>query len=362
MHGRKFSGKRIRVEPITDKKGQNRVRVPGKIVAYVLGYVPKEGGPVSQNKSTDKSGAINKLHPTTNSRNSNVVHHQRSRTFKSTKSKRKSRGSAGRANGTQLERLPESDQRAFERASRQGFVTLEGTGYRRGRKGSALANLHREWCDALSKPQIVLCKASGGRPLDNVIVDLSPLRLGALSPDADVVGDALSKWKRQILAAAEECGMTLRSDYIEDNSENIILEIDETDGTTEVLIGIPTIDSSAWAKKPISYLPAVSVGVFEGERASAKAMVKALSTLWQVSRVDDDEYGVGFRDIDVIVNIPSRRSSSSSSTGNTHRRGNKDYINGGKRRRTKMKSKMKGLRHHRRNKKGRRNEKDLFCW
>jgi len=364
MHGRKLNDKRIRVEPISDKPGQNRVRVPGKIVAYVLGYVPKEGGPVSQIKSTHKSGAIDKLHPTTNRQSSNLIHHHRNRDLKSTKSKRKSRGSGGRANGTQMERLHESDQRAFERASRQGFVTLEGTGYRRGRKGSALANLHREWCDAHSKPQIILCKASGGRPLDNVIVDLSPLRLGALSPDADVVGDALSKWRRQILAAAEECGMTLRSDYIEDNSEKILVEIDETDGTTEVLIGIPTIDSSAWAKKPISYLPAVSVGVFEGERVSAKAMVKALSTLWQVSRVDDDddEYGVGFHDIDVIVDISSRRSSSSSSVGNSPRRGNKDYINGGKRRRTKMKSKMKGLRHHRRNKKGRRNEKELFCW
>mmetsp|Transcript_25318 Transcript_25318/g.59250 ORF Transcript_25318/g.59250 Transcript_25318/m.59250 type:complete len:173 (+) Transcript_25318:775-1293(+) len=116
-----------------------------------------------------------------------------------------------------FERLSESDQRAFERASRQGFVTLEGTGYRRGRKSSALANLHREWCDKRSKPQIVLCKASGGRPLDNVIVDLSPLRLGILSPDG--MDAAILKYKKQIIKAAEASGMVLRSDYIEDNSK-----------------------------------------------------------------------------------------------------------------------------------------------
>lgn len=46
FHGTELQGRRIRVEPITDKPGQNRVRVPGKIVAYVLGFVParEEGG------------------------------------------------------------------------------------------------------------------------------------------------------------------------------------------------------------------------------------------------------------------------------------------------------------------------------
>lgn len=344
MHGHKLNGKRIKVEPIIDKPGQNRCKVPGKIVAYVLGYVPKEGEQVRTTKSNDNDTAINNANPV---RNSKDAPNQRNR-------KKKSRNGRGRK--TPFERLPESDQRAFERASRQGFVTLEGTGYRRGRKGSALATLHRQWCDAHAKPQVILCKASGGRPLDNVIVDLSPLRLGALSPDADVVSDALIKWKTQILAAAEDAGMNFRPDYVEDNSEKILLEVEERTGTTEVLIGVPTFDSSAWATEPISYLPAVSMGVFEGERTNAKAMVKALSTLWQVvPEVDEDDDVLG--NIDVIVNIPS----SSTSTGNAPRRGNKDYINGGRRRRTKMKSKMKSLRQHRRNKR-RRNENDFVCW
>ena len=361
MHGRKLNGKRIKVEPITDKPGQNRVRVPGKIVAYVLGYVPKEAEQILPIKPMKRSAAIdNNAHCTVacSSHNSNIVHGGSRRSGKS--NKMKSRGSANRLSRTPFERLSECDQRAFERASRQGFVTLEGTGYRRGRKGSALANLHRKWCDACSKPQIVLCKASGGRPLDNVVVDLSPLRLGALSPDAGAVGAALTKWKRQILAAAKETGMTFRADYVEDGSEKILVEIDEKEGTTEVLIGVPNVDSSAWANKPISCLPAVSIGVFEGERSSAKAMVKTLSTLWKVSEFDDTR-SVDLSDIDVIVNIPSR-SGSISDPGNAPRRGNKHYVNGGRRRRTKMKSKMKSLRQHRR-RRGCRNDQDHFaCW
>ena len=266
MHGRKLNGKRIKVEPITDFKGQNRVRVPGKIVAYVLGYVPKEDDQFSNESRTSANfidNNSNKRYPTGNNSGSN----------KAKKKNSKRNGGGGRQ--PMFERLSEPDQRAFERASRQGFVTLEGTGYRRGRKSSPLANLHREWCDKRSIPQIVLCKASGGRPLDNVIVDLSPLRLGILSPD--VMDAAILKYQKQIIKAAEASGMMLRSDYVEDNSEKVaIVEVEEQTGMAEVLIGVPTFDSSAWAKKPISSLPTVSMGVFEGERVCAKRITDCL--------------------------------------------------------------------------------------
>lgn len=362
MHGRKLNAKRIKVEPITDFKGQNRVRVPGKIVAYVLGYVPKEDEQASNESRTNASlidNNPNKRHSTGNNSGSNKA-----------KKKNSKRNGGGGGRQPMFERLPESDQRAFERASRQGFVTLEGTGYRRGRKSSPLANLHREWCDKRSKPQIVLCKASGGRPLDNVIVDLSPLRLGILSPDG--MDAAILKYKKQIIKAAEASGMTLRSDYVEDNSEKVaIVEVEEQTGIAEVLIGVPTFDSSAWAKKPISSLPTVSMGVFEGERVCAKRMVKALSTLWQVPDDEDDEDAMD--DYDMFVSIPSRSSGTTGisspvppadSGGSTPgRRRNKGYING--KSRTKMKKskkmKLKGLREHRK-KSGRRNQDFSSCW
>ena len=47
------------MEPITDFKGQNRVRVPGKIVAYVLGYVPKEDEQASNESRTSANSIDN---------------------------------------------------------------------------------------------------------------------------------------------------------------------------------------------------------------------------------------------------------------------------------------------------------------
>ena len=360
MHGRKLNGKRIKVEPITDFKGQNRVRVPGKIVAYVLGYVPKEDEQVSSESRTNANYIDNKSNKRESAGNN----------CGSNKARKKNINKRHGSRQSMFERLPESDQRAFERASRQGFVTLEGTGYRRGRKSSALATLHREWCDKRSKPQIVLCKASGGRPLDNVIVDLSPLRLGIFSPD--VMDTAILKYQKQIIKVAEASGMILRSDYVEDNSEKVaIVEVEEQTGMAEVLIGVPTFDSSAWAKKPLSSLPTVSMGVFEGERVCAKRMVKALSTMWQVPDDEDDEDAMD--DFDMFVSVPSRFSSATGSSssapspdsgGSTPgRRRNKGYING--KSRTKMKKskkmKMKGLREHRK-KSGRRNQDFSSCW
>jgi len=233
-----------------------------------------------------------------------------------------------------------------------------------------LANLHREWCDKRSKPQIVLCKASGGRPLDNVIVDLSPLRLGVLSPE--VMDASILKYKKQIITAAEASGMVLRSDYIEDNSEKIaIVEVEEQTGMAEVLIGVPTFDSLAWGKKPIASLPTVSMGVFEGERVCAKRMVKALSALWQITDDEDDEDATD--DYDMFVSIPSRSSSATGTTAPTSpsdncrttpgKRRNKGYINGKSRAKMKKskKLKMKGLREHRKNS-GRRNQDFSSCW
>jgi hypothetical protein len=155
-------------------------------------------------------------------------------------------------------------------------VTLEGTGYRRGRRASPLACEHRRWCDSLETPQIVLCKASGGRPLDCVIVDLSPLRLSATFCDTFLV-----TLKTQILTAAANADMELRRDYLEDSCESLLtlLEDDDDDDMNDV---IELTDEDAWATDPISKLPVLSMGVFEGERAKAKAMARELALLWEI--------------------------------------------------------------------------------
>ena len=183
-------------------------------------------------------------------------------------------------------RLNEEERAAFERAARNGFVTLEGTGYRRGRKGSPLANIHRQWCDARAKPQIVLCKASGGRMLDNIIVDLSPLRC--------IDEDFFTKWKADILHTAAISGMALVSEYKEDSTQTLSIEFEDDDDNEpcdendeeclaeELYRKEFVLEVDSWSIEPIWRLPMVSVGVFEGDRTKAKAMAKRLSILWDI--------------------------------------------------------------------------------
>ena len=61
-------------------------------------------------------------------------------------------------------------------AHAQRFLTLKGSGYRKERKGSPLANIFRQWCDASALPCIVVAQGSGTDPLDTVVLDLVTLR------------------------------------------------------------------------------------------------------------------------------------------------------------------------------------------
>eukprot|EP00566_Odontella_aurita_P011276 CAMPEP_0113556824 /NCGR_PEP_ID=MMETSP0015_2-20120614/17458_1 /TAXON_ID=2838 /ORGANISM="Odontella" /LENGTH=412 /DNA_ID=CAMNT_0000458197 /DNA_START=235 /DNA_END=1473 /DNA_ORIENTATION=- /assembly_acc=CAM_ASM_000160 len=268
--GYELNGRKMKVEPIIDKPGRNRVRVPGKLVAYTLGESRVLRKVKDEVKAEKKDTHAER-----------ITRDDVERLSRGQPAKKKRYGDKNVPH-----KLNGKDRGAFDRAARHGYVTLEGTGYRRGRKGSALANIHRQWCDARAKPQVILCKASGGRPLDNVIVDLSPLRLGALSPDMSMVDEFLTKWKAEMVHAAEKSGMILKSEYVEDNSQTLDIFTEDGDGVqTELVI---TIDPDSWASQPLWNLPAISMGVFEGERTQAKAMAKELSLLWKVTEADED--------------------------------------------------------------------------
>ena len=64
-------------------------------------------------------------------------------------------------------------------AQKRRFMVLSGTGYRRERKGSPLANSWRQLADALAVPAVTVQNGAGepSRP-DVVVVDLTPLREG----------------------------------------------------------------------------------------------------------------------------------------------------------------------------------------
>jgi hypothetical protein len=276
FHGTTWKGKSIKVEEIRDDPKVPRVRVPEAMVAYVSGAVKKtrSGRPNSLRRiaraETTTTAVKKKRRTTSNNNNNNAAATTRPR-----------RGN--------IIKLTTIEQQEFDRSCRKGYVTLASTGFRRGRQGSPLACTHRQWCDEREKPQIVLCKASGGRPLDNVIVDLSPMRMGS-----EMADNFLVKWKAQIMTAANNAGMELRSDYKEDNCETLSTLGDDHDEDEEGyddtdVEDVPSMEyvvtvtaADAWATQPIHKLPVLSLGVFEGERSDAKAMARELSELWGI--------------------------------------------------------------------------------
>jgi hypothetical protein len=251
-------GRDLKVEPIRDHPKKGRVRVPERMVSYVSGAA-----------KTTRDGRVNTMRRISGSEEKTNV-----------KQPNKKKASKKKKKQPQF-KLTELEQEELQRASRRGYVTLDGTGYRRGRKTSSLACAHRQFCDEREKPQIVLCKASGGRPLDCVIVDVSPLRM------TNAVDDVLVKWKAQIITAATNEDMELRSDYLEDNCEALLTFEDEgrdllTLEEEPLQYAITLTDEDSWATEPISTLPVLSMGVFEGERSKAKAMARELALLWGI--------------------------------------------------------------------------------
>lgn len=205
---------------------------------------------------------------------------------------RLSRGQAAKKRGygsrSVPHRLNEVERAELDRATRKGYLSLVGGGNRRTRKGSPLANIHRQWCDARGKPQILLFKATGGGTVDQVVVDFSPLRLNGLFDDASQVEDFMIKWKAHTTSAALECGMEIRADdenEAELNESQHEMGDDDDDDDSEnstYVITLENTNQQAWATSPIWKLPVVSFGVFEGERSSAKAMAKNLAERWEI--------------------------------------------------------------------------------
>jgi uncharacterized protein YecT (DUF1311 family) len=199
-------------------------------------------------------------------------------------------------------RLNDVERQEFDRAIKKGYLTLLGNGNRRTRKGSPLKNIHRQWCDARDKPQILLYKAvSGNAVVDEVIIDLSPLRLNGLFDTPKLVEDFILRWKSQILTAAFESGMELSnsslqssSNFKEDDECETYSSQDDDDADcveevqilTTYTITLQAMDHQAWATNPIWQLPVVSLGTFQGERSKAKTMASTLAKLWDIPEID----------------------------------------------------------------------------
>ena len=132
-------------------------------------------------------------------------------------------------------------------AQKRRFMVLSGTGYRRERKGSPLANSWRQMADALALPALTVQNGASepSRP-DLVVVDLSTLREGRAR---------CVQARDKCVALAAPFGATLARDDAETASE-----------TNEELL-----DRAIWQ------LPSVLLEFVCTDRPSAKAFAEALS-------------------------------------------------------------------------------------
>ena len=93
---------------------------------------------------------------------------------------RLSRGEAAKRRGTGSRQVPHRlnsmERKEWELAKVRRFLMLRGTGYRRERGDSPLANIYRNYCDATSVPCISIIRNLGIDSVDQVVVDFSPLR------------------------------------------------------------------------------------------------------------------------------------------------------------------------------------------
>ena len=123
-------------------------------------------------------------------------------------------------------------------------MVLSGTGHRRERKGSPLANSWRQFADALLMPALMVQTGTAERP-DLVVVDLSPLREG----------------RARCVQARDEC-VALSRQYA------ARLARDDAESVSEA--NCELLDQAIWQ------LPPVLLEFVCTDRPSAKAFAEAL--------------------------------------------------------------------------------------
>uniref|UniRef100_A0A7S1Z632 Uncharacterized protein n=1 Tax=Trieres chinensis TaxID=1514140 RepID=A0A7S1Z632_TRICV len=151
-------------------------------------------------------------------------------------------------------RLNRDERDAFDRARAKGFLEIGGSGWRSQRRDAPLMNTYRSLCDARGQPTIVLHKGNTG--MDEVVVDLSPLRL----PDdfADVARSC-AEFVDMPSALSDE------TPWEDDDGD---VDEDEDEGLDE--------SEDPWESRPIYQLPPYYVA-WELPRSNAKEIGKKLA-------------------------------------------------------------------------------------
>jgi hypothetical protein len=171
-------------------------------------------------------------------------------------------------------RLNNEERFLFDNARRKGFLEVEGSGWRSQRRDAPLLNTYRSLCDARGQVSIVLHKGNTG--LDELVVDISPLR----HPE-------IFHRVAQVCLKHQEGGETMfqgrdrRDEALQVTIENVLAQDpamtqgiaqDRTEDETSAEI-------SSWEVRPIYQLPPYFIS-WELPRNEAKILGKKMAKLF----------------------------------------------------------------------------------
>lgn len=154
-------------------------------------------------------------------------------------------------------RLNEEERAIFDRARQKGFLEVAGSGWRSQRREAPLLNSYRSLCDARGQASIVLNKGNTG--MDDLVVDLSPLRCPALFQEI-----------AQTCLEAQGGGEIIAQPTNDAESP----ENDDEDNET-----VQAIAENPWETRPIYQLPPYCIA-WELPRPEAKELGKKMSLLF----------------------------------------------------------------------------------
>ena len=155
-------------------------------------------------------------------------------------------------------RLNEDERFLFDLARQNGFLQVAGSAWRSQRRDAPILNTYRSLCDARAQVAIVLHKGNTG--MDELVVDLSPLRLPTTFNE--VAAKCLEEQP-----GGDFVGQGTVMDGDDEEEEETVQQNDDDD---------------PWETRPIYQLPPYCI-TWELPRSDAKALGKKLASLFETA-------------------------------------------------------------------------------
>lgn len=164
-------------------------------------------------------------------------------------------------------RLNQEERLLFDQARRNGFLQVAGSGWRSERRDAPLLNSYRNLCDARGQVCIVLHKGNTG--VDELVVDLSPLRLPEIFVQLE--NDLINF-----------VGLVPSHRASEENKVQV--DIAEVTDTGDIEDGNNETDT-AWESRPIYQLPTYCIS-WNIDRSQGKALGKKLASEFKTMEIN----------------------------------------------------------------------------